>query len=48
MNKSTVPLPDQYLVVIYKDLDWSEVKWGNDFVTIRGENIKGKLLSHSF
>jgi len=42
MNKSTIPLPDQYLKVIYKDLDWSEVKWGNDFVTIREENIKGK------
>jgi len=40
MSKSIIPLPDQYLQINYKDLDWTEIKWGNDFLTVRGEEIK--------
>lgn len=43
MNKSVIPLPDQYLKVIHKDLDWTDIKWGNDFVIVRNEQIKSKL-----
>lgn len=39
MNKNAIPLADQYLKVLYKDLDWTEIKWGNDFITVRGEEI---------
>ncbi len=42
MSKSIIPLPDQYLQINYKDLDWTEIKWGNDFLTVRGEEIKSK------
>ena len=42
MNKNAIPLADQYLKVLYKDLDWTEIKWGNDFITVRGEEISSK------
>jgi len=47
MSKNIIPLPDQYLKVNHRDLDWTEIKWGNDFLTVRGEEIKS-LRNYKF
>lgn len=48
MSKNIIPLPDQYLKVNYKDLDWTEIKWGNDFLIVRGEEVKSKIFSNYY
>ncbi len=42
MEKNPIPLPDQYLEVLHKDLDWQEIKWGVDYITARDKAYKSK------
>ena len=43
MSKSNIPLTEIYIEIIDRDVDWSDIQWGNDSVKIREKNIISKL-----
>jgi len=42
MEKNPIPLPDQYLEILHKDVDWQEIKWGGDYIIVRDKVYKSK------
>ena len=42
MEKNDIPLPDEYIEVLEKDLDWQDIKWGNSHIRIKDKEYTGK------
>jgi hypothetical protein len=40
MENNHVPLPDKYIEVLHKDLDWQDIKWGVDYIIIKDKAYK--------
>ncbi|EGR29451.1 hypothetical protein IMG5_155280 [Ichthyophthirius multifiliis] len=47
MKNNNIPLNDKNVEVIYKDLDWSEFKWGTQYLKVRDFEINC-LKSYKF
>jgi len=47
LEKNSVPLAEQHVEVLFKDLDWTDIKWGTDAILIKGQEFK-KILNYKY